>query len=64
MPDGPEIGENGLEQRLLEEVHPQRAARSVLRADGSFDEFDVPITPFFKATVDRRHLDRDGMWKT
>ena len=35
MPDRPQVGEEGVEEALLEELHAQRTARAFFGADGA-----------------------------
>src|SRR5690606_32377139 len=49
--DGPQVGEERLEERPLEVFDAGRAARAWLRADGSLDHLDVPVAPLLQALV-------------
>src|SRR5436309_13311401 len=61
MPDGPQVREDGPEQRLLQELDPRRAAGALLAADGPLYQLDVPVTPFLQALVEVRHqLEQDA----
>src|SRR5205807_9401719 len=64
VPNGPEIGEDRLEERLFQKWHPRRSASAVFCADRSLDQFHVPIAPFLQSLVKIRHQfeqDRD-LW--
>src|SRR5262245_65843047 len=50
MSDAPEVGENRLEQRALEELDARRAARAAFAADGALDQLDVPVSPLLEAS--------------
>lgn len=55
MADGPQVGKHRQEQRLLQEFDPERAACSLLAADGSLHKLDVAIAPFLQALVEIGH---------
>src|SRR5688572_3963924 len=52
VPDGPQGGEDGQEQRALEELGAERAAGAALAADGALDELDVAVAPLLQALVE------------
>src|SRR6266496_2784639 len=55
MPDRPQIVEDRLEQRLFEKRHAGRSAGAFLRADGSLDQLDVPVTPLLQPLIKIGH---------
>ena len=55
MPNHPEVREQGTEQRLLEELDAERAARARFVADRAFDEFDMAISPLLESLIEVGH---------
>src|SRR5437588_245468 len=61
MADGPQVGEDRQEQRLLQELGAERAARALLAADGALHNLDVAIAPFLQPLVKIDHqLEEDA----
>src|SRR5437763_13555195 len=60
MPDGPEIMENRLEERLFQKRHAGLSASSMCRANRSLDQLDVSITPLLQSFIEIRHQLKKG----
>ena len=52
MPDGPEVGEEGLKQRFPQELDARAAAGAELVADGPLHGLDVAVAPLLQALVE------------
>lgn len=55
MPNGPEVWECGFEEGFLEEGDAERSPGSMFGADGSFDQFDMAVTPFLETLIEVGH---------
>src|SRR4029077_3017330 len=58
--NGPEVMEDGPEERFLQKRNAGRTAGAVFRADRALDQFDVAITPLLQAFIEIGHeLEQD-----
>src|SRR5262245_10210410 len=60
MTDRPQVREERMEQRLLEELDAERSSRARLVPDRALDELDVPVSPLLHPLVEVGHqLEQD-----